>query len=195
MNREEISFDAFHTYPSKVRKEILNDRSLLQVMLKKNVNAHRFAHSLSVAEVSESLARAHHFDPDRAYLAGLLHDCTKDFPYAFQETYLRYYDPEKLVYPEPVLHSFTAKYYLKEKLRLHDSDILNAVYNHTVCNSRDRLSLILYIADKREPLRGISDGILELAHRDLYKAAGAVSASSERYIRENKHERFIENRI
>ena len=195
MNREEICFDDFHTYPSKVRKEILNDCSLLKVMLRKNLNEHRYAHSLSVADTCESLAKSHHVDPKKAYVTGLLHDCTKNFPYEFHELYLKHYDPDKLVYPEPILHSFTAKYYLKEKLRLHDSDILNAVYNHTICNSRDRLSLILYIADKREPLRGIDDGILELAHQNLYKAAEASTASTEIYIRENKHERFIENRI
>ena len=49
-------------------------------------------------------------------------------------------------------------------------EILNAIYNHTIIDSRDKLSLILYLADKREPLRNINDDILDIAKIDLKKA-------------------------
>ena len=187
-----ITFDAFHTYPSKNRKKILNDTVLLKIMVKKVLNEHRYQHSLSVAQTAAELAIAQHADVNKAYIAGLLHDVTKGFDEEWQDGYLRYYDPEKLAYPFPVKHSFTAKYYLREKLNFHDSEILNAVYNQTICTSRNKLAVILYIADKREPLRGIEDDLLDLAFKDLYAAYKAINEDSISYLRKRgKDERII----
>ena len=108
---------------------------------------------------------------------------------------LEYYDPAKLESVTGAYHSWAAKYYLRENCCFHDSDILNAIYNHTICNSRDKLSLILYIADKREPSRKIDDDITEIAKKDLYQAYKKLNLSVERYIREVKNERFVEDRI
>ncbi len=178
-----INFDDFHTYPSKIRKKIINDTDLLKIMVRKVTSEHRYLHSLSVAQTAAELAISHHVDVNKAYTAGLLHDVTKGFDEKWQDEYLRYYDPDKLDHPFPVKHSYTAKYYLREKLNLHDSQILNAVYNHTICTSRNKLAVILYIADKREPGRGLDDEFLELAHKDLYGAYRALSADVESYLR------------
>lgn len=194
-NFEDINFDDFHTYPSKIRKKIINDCSLLEIMLKKNISNKRFLHSLEVAKLSKKLAERHHVDPNKAYLAGLLHDVCKDMDVDLLNDYLKYYDPDKLNGIYGAYHAWVAKYYLKEKLNFHDKDILNAIYNHTICISRDKLSMLLYIADKREPLRNIDDDILEIAFKDLYKAFEKVSWSTEKYIEEVKNERFVKNSI
>ena len=191
MNLADINFDDFMSYDSKLRKTIINDPELLKIMLKKNLKESRYKHSLSVADLAKELALIHHVDENKAYIAGLLHDCTKSLSLEEHDAYLRYYDKEKLDYAEPVKHSFSAKYYLKEKLNFHDKDILNAIYNHTICNSRDKLSIILYIADKREPLRNIDDNIVEVARKDLYKAYELLNKDVEKYLREVKNERFI----
>ena len=183
------------TYESKLRKKIINDPELLKIMISKNLKKTRYDHSLSVADLSRELAKIHHVDPDKAYVAGLLHDCTKYLDIEKQDEYFRYFDPDKLDCQAPVKHSYSAKYYLKEKLNFHDKDILNAIYNHTICNSRDKLSIILYIADKREPLRNVNDGIVELAKKDLYKAYDALLKDVERYIKEVKNEGFIKNSL
>ncbi len=194
MKMEELSFDRFMSLPSKDRRRVLTDPELLAIMVRKNLNDHRYAHSVSVAECASRLAERWHLDPKKAYLAGLLHDCTKDFPETFHDEYFKYYDPDKIAYPEGVKHSFSAKYYLKEKLNFHDKDILNAIYNHTICLSKDRLSLILFISDKREPLRRIDDEIMEMAFQDLYKAYDLLDHDVERYLNE-RNERFIKNRL
>ena len=191
MNFEELNFDDFMSYDHKLRKQILNDPELLKIMALKNLKEKRYYHSLSVAELAARLAKIHHLDAKKAYIAGLLHDVTKYFDEQQHDSYLRFYDPEKLKYPESCKHSFSAKYYLKEKCNLHDKDILNAIYNHTVCFSKDRLSIILYIADKREPLRGIQDDVVKTAEKDLYTAFEKLNWDVERYLREVKNERFI----
>ena len=195
MNLEDINFDDFMTYESKLRKKIINDPELLKIMISKNLKKTRYDHSLSVADLSRELAKIHHVDPDKAYVAGLLHDCTKYLDIEKQDEYFRYFDPDKVDCQTPIKHSYSAKYYLKEKLNFHDKDILNAIYNHTICNSRDKLSIILYIADKREPLRNVDDGIVELAKKDLYKAYEALLKDVERYIKEVKNEGFIKNSL
>lgn len=190
-----ITFDNFMDLDSKTRKKMINDPEKLKEMIRQNLSVHRYEHSLSVADTAMMLAGYHHVDKYKAYIAGLLHDCTKNFDEEFHDSYLRYYDPAKLNMPEGVKHSFSAKYYLKEKLNYHDRDILNAIYNHTVCESKDKLSLILYIADKREPSRNIEDEILDIAKKDLYEAYDRLRKDVERYIQEEKHERFIENSL
>ena len=195
MNLNDISFDDFMSYDSKTRRMILNDPELIKIMLRKNLKQSRYDHSLSVADLARRLARMHHVDENKAYRAGLLHDCTKYLNEEEHDMYLKYFDPGKLSYPESCKHSYSAKYYLKEKLNFHDKDILNAIYNHTICGSKDKLSMILYIADKREPLRGIDDDIIEIAEKDLYEAMGRLSWDVERYLKEVKNEGFIENRL
>ena len=154
--------DDFYKLTSKQRKYILNDFEVLEDLVKTNLSEYRYIHTLGVAKLARELATYHNVDPNKAYMAGLFHDQ--------QDEYLRYYDPDKLNYPEKVKHSFTCKYYLREKFHLHDGDVLNAIYNHTICNSNDKLSLILYVADKREENRHINDEVVEIAKYDLKKA-------------------------
>lgn len=191
---DDINFDDYMSYDSKLRKKIINDPELLKIMIKKNLKPSRYDHSISVGETARMLAKIHHVDENKAYIAGILHDCTKYLTNEEHDEYLRYYDSDKLDCPESIKHSFSAKYYLKEKLNFHDSDILNAIYNHTICNSRDKLSLIIYIADKREPLRNIDDNILEIAKKDLYKAYELLNIDVEKYLK-GKNERIIKSSI
>ncbi len=162
--------DDFYKLDSKTRKFILNNEEVLADLVKTNLSNERFIHTLGVAKLAKELAYYHHINPKKAYITGLFHDLTKELTLDEQNQILKYYDPEKLDYPEKVKHSFTCKYYLKEKLHIHDCDILNAVYNHTMCNSNDKLSLIVYIADKREENRHINDEVVEVAKTDLKKA-------------------------
>lgn len=196
-----VTFDNFYSFDSKTRKKFINDPEVLKLMIKNNLSEHRYEHSLSVANVCKDLAKVHGVNEDKAYIAGLLHDCCK-FPDSDKsgilEEYLKHYDSEKLEgkYKEAygAYHSWVGKYYLREKLNFHDSEILNAIYNHTICESRDKLSIILYIADKREPLRNINDDILDIAYKDLYAAYNKLIWDVKRYLEEN-NERFIENSI
>ena len=194
MNIKEVTFDNFMSLDSKDRKRIINDPELLKELIKKNLSTHRYEHSLSVADMCKELAKRHNVDIDKAYMAGLLHDVCKDLDHDLINEYLRYYDIDKLNGIYGAYHSWMARYYLKEKLNFHNKDILNAIYNHTICKSRDKLSLILYIADKREPLRNINDGIIEIAYNNLYKAYDLLEIEVEKYIKE-KNERIIKNSI
>ncbi|MDO4197359.1 MAG: bis(5'-nucleosyl)-tetraphosphatase (symmetrical) YqeK [Erysipelotrichaceae bacterium] len=197
MIRKDITFDNFMTLDADSRKELLKDREFMKQLVKKNMKKSRYLHSLSVADTCEMLAECHGVDPDKAYMAGLLHDVCK-FPdektSGVLEEYLKKYDPEKLNSIQGGYHGWVAKYYLIEKCDYKDEEILNAIYNHTICNSDDKLSLILYIADKREPLRKIDDDILEIAKYDLYRAYEMLKDDVEQYVR-GKNEGFVKNSV
>ena len=45
--------------------------------LKEDLNPERYEHSIGVAEMAEELAKRFGCDPEKAYVAGLLHDCAK----------------------------------------------------------------------------------------------------------------------
>ncbi|HID55757.1 TPA: HD domain-containing protein, partial [Candidatus Poribacteria bacterium] len=45
--------------------------------LKGMLDEERFTHSLAVAELAAKLAERHGYDPAKAELAGLVHDCAK----------------------------------------------------------------------------------------------------------------------
>lgn len=187
-----ITFDNFYSLDCKERKRILNDIEEIKLLVKNNIKESRYLHSLSVAETARKLARIHSVDENKAYIAGVLHDCAKYLSDEELDNYLKFYDPEKLNMPIGTKHSFVAKYYIKEKLNYHDTKVLNAIYNHTICNSRDKLSLILYIADKREPLRKIEDNILDIAYKDLYKAYDLLNIDVKEYIEAN-NEQYIKS--
>lgn len=162
--------DNFHLLTSKQRKFILNNDDVLIDLVKTNLSEFRFKHTLGVAKMAKDLAFYHNIDPHKAYIAGLFHDIAKELDDNELDDYLRYYDPDLLDMPIKVKHSFVGKYYLKDKLNYHDKDVLNAIYNHTILKSNDKLSLILYIADKREENRHIDDEVYDVAKKDLKKA-------------------------
>lgn len=168
------AIDNFHLLTSKQRRFILNNDELLIDLVKTNLSYERFKHTLGVADLASKLATYHHVDSHTAWLAGLFHDLAKELSEEEMNEYLKYYDKDKIDEPFKVKHSHVCKYYLKEKLHINNSDILNAVYNHTVIKSNDKLSMILYIADKRDVTREINDEVVDVAKKDLKKAIGIL---------------------
>ena len=48
--------------------------------LKANLTEERYEHSLGTAECAKKLAKEYGLDENKAYLAGLIHDCAKCLP-------------------------------------------------------------------------------------------------------------------
>ena len=51
----------------------------IESQLKKNLSSKRYNHSLGCAKTAYELAKMYNLDKDKAYLAGLVHDCAKNF--------------------------------------------------------------------------------------------------------------------
>ncbi|MBR5773943.1 MAG: bis(5'-nucleosyl)-tetraphosphatase (symmetrical) YqeK [Clostridia bacterium] len=120
-------------------------------ILKERLTEYRFIHSLAVADEAKRLAEKYGADPDRAYLAGLLHDIMKDAPRSEQLEAIRKsgYKMNQVEQSEPKLwHAIAGACYIEQQGLCDDSEIISAVRCHTTGKaSMTLLEKILFVAD------------------------------------------------
>lgn len=122
-----------------------------QSLIKGRMSEKRFIHSVNMAEAAAALAKRYGADPEKARVAGILHDITKETP---REEQLQILGDNAIILDDiqkitPKLwHSITGSVYVKQHLGITDIDILNAIRYHT--SGRPNMSLlekIIFIAD------------------------------------------------
>ncbi len=145
-------------------------------LLKARLSKKRFVHSVNVARASCVLAEKWGADMDKAYLAGLLHDCCKELPFPEQKE-LMLGGPFPVSDVEwackPVWHGIAAASYMHAELGIDDPDVLGAARWHTVGRAKmSRLEEIVYMADLISAERTYRDveRFRKMAHTDLNKA-------------------------
>lgn len=123
----------------------------LKALLKERLDEHRYIHSLGVAESARKLAKRFGGDAKKAYLAGLLHDITKN---ETNERQLQLFEENGIILSQteknnPKLwHAMTAPLFIKNSLGITDDELLLAVRYHTTGRSgMSLLEKIVYIAD------------------------------------------------
>ncbi|EKO26270.1 bis(5'-nucleosyl)-tetraphosphatase (symmetrical) YqeK [Leptospira interrogans] len=110
----------------------------------------RWEHSIRVAEIAKELAIIHcKEEAEFAYLAGIVHDITKQKTSEFHKTlFLESGQDELEQLPSAAWHAYSAAIYLKSQYNLQNEKVLSAVRNHTLGSETPRsLDLILYAAD------------------------------------------------
>lgn len=134
--------------------------------LKKTQNRHRFEHTMGVAKTAKKMAEVLGENPNKAYLAGLLHDCAKCISdeekiKICKENSIEISASEKC---NPfLLHAKAGAYFTQYKYHITDTDIINAVRYHTT--GRPDMSLlekIIFTADYIEPGRNKQPNLEEL---------------------------------
>ncbi len=153
-------------------KETLKDRLLPK----------RYVHSLCVMDEAEKLAKQLGADTEKAKLAGLLHDVTKNTSNEEQMALLTQYgvpltDLEKNT--PKLYHAVSGAVFAEKELGLTDSDVLTAIRYHTTGRAgMSPLEKALYMADFVSADRDY-DGVetlRKLAHTD-FSAAMTVTLS------------------
>lgn len=117
----------------------------------------RYTHTLGVAYTASALAFCHDVEPERAELAGMLHDCAKYFTGEEMLALCREYkiglnsaEQENTA----LIHSKLGAYLAKERYGVKDEEILSAICCHTTGKpDMTALEKIIYIADYIEPER------------------------------------------
>ncbi|MBR5615098.1 MAG: bis(5'-nucleosyl)-tetraphosphatase (symmetrical) YqeK [Clostridia bacterium] len=133
----------------------------------------RFRHTMGVAETAVSLAKKWGADENKAYLAGLVHDCAKEIPPKDAVRKLEdfgYFPDELELQASALLHAPLGAYLTKEVFGIHDEDVLNAVRYHTTGRvGMTLLEKIIYVADFIEPGRKYTEAQLvrTLAESDI----------------------------
>ncbi len=122
--------------------------------LKENLNEKRYIHTLGTAQCAKELAEKFNLNPDKAYLAGLLHDCAKCFSneklLEIIHEHLNVEECEMLNYK--TLHAPVSAYIAEKEFNIKDEEVLSAIRWHTLGKlDMTDFEKIVFISDKIEP--------------------------------------------
>lgn len=122
--------------------------------LKENLNSERYIHSLGTAECAKELAEKFGLNSEKAYTAGLLHDCAKCFSneklLEIIHSNLHVEEAEMLNYK--TLHAPVSAYYAQKEFGVEDNEILSSIRWHTLGQiEMSNFEKIIFLADKIEP--------------------------------------------
>ena len=133
------------------RKQFEEKAKELTASMKKELDEKRFRHTLSVAHTASAMAMCHGYDPYKAYLAGLLHDCAKCIEHERKLILCAKYEIEVNVVEKEnpdLLHAKLGGYLARAKYGIEDEEIISAILYHTTGKpAMSILEKIIYIAD------------------------------------------------
>jgi len=122
--------------------------------LNKNLSEERFQHSIGTAEMAKKLAKKFNSDESRAYLAGLLHDCAKEYPHEKMLEIIKEHNLDVTsdeIKSRKVLHAPLSAYVAKTFFNVEDDEILSAIRFHTIGKiGMSDFEKIIFVADKIE---------------------------------------------
>ncbi len=120
-------------------------------LLQRRLRSERYQHSLCVADEAVRLAKKYGGDADKAYLAGLLHDITKN---AKAEEHLQLFSEFGIILSSveagaaKLWHAMSGALYVEHRLGINDGEIIDAIRYHTTARAdMTLLDKILYLAD------------------------------------------------
>ena len=127
------------------------DFNFYKDIIRKNLDDYRYNHSLCVADEAKRLANRYGVDPDSAYLAGLLHDITKNFS---DEEHLNIFSKFDIILNNveknstKLWHSISGSAYVKNILKIDNEEIISSIRYHTTAKSNMTLfEKLIYLAD------------------------------------------------
>lgn len=120
-------------------------------IIKPMMSENRYNHCVNVSKEAVKLARRYGGDEEKAAIAGILHDITKEMP---KEEQLQIIIDSGIILDDiqknaPKLwHGISGSVYIKNHLGIDDEDILNSVCYHTTGRAgMSTLEKIIFIAD------------------------------------------------
>ncbi len=148
-----------------------------KVLLKERLVPERYIHSLNVAESSVYLAEKYGADKDKAFIAGLLHDVTKN---ENPDKQLQMMKNDGIILSQTELfnkklwHAMSGEVYARTVLGITDKEILGAIRYHTTGKAKmNLLEKTVYVADYISAERDYPDAwvMRELAEKSLEEAS------------------------
>lgn len=168
--------------PLLVIQYILDHELYFVPRLKSFYTPKRWDHVVSVGQVAYRIATKNGFDGGVAMLASLLHDIAKEFS---KEEQLKRFKTEYPNWDRPYfsLHQFVGAMVAKQEFHVDDPFILNAIACHSTGKANmSWLDMIVYAADKIEPLRGYdSSQLIALCEKDYFEGFKKVLLENVQY--------------
>ncbi|GBG95628.1 hypothetical protein LFYK43_20870 [Ligilactobacillus salitolerans] len=152
-------------------------RAQLLERVQAKLSDHRFAHVVRVEKAAIKLAQLNNVSPEKASIAALVHDYSKERSAAEFKQVIQAHqmDPDLLNWGNFIWHGVVGAQIVSDELGISDPEILNAIARHTVgAPEMTLLDQIVYVADFVEDGRDFPDAQIarSLAYADLQ---GAVS--------------------
>ncbi|MGZ0052837.1 bis(5'-nucleosyl)-tetraphosphatase (symmetrical) YqeK [Brevibacillus gelatini] len=171
--------------------KLLSNREELLARIRAQMHEKRYQHTLGVAQSARELAERYGADPDKAELAGLLHDYCKCWPVEKMfEILVRHDMPTELLEGEKELwHAFAGAIVIQYDLGVTDPDILQAVRYHTTGRAgMSLLEKVVCVADYIEPNRSFPgvEKIRALADKDLDAALALALGGTIQFLIEKQ---------
>ncbi|QEA30722.1 bis(5'-nucleosyl)-tetraphosphatase (symmetrical) YqeK [Secundilactobacillus malefermentans] len=166
-------------------------REELLSKIKQQLHESRFKHVQRVEKTAIQLAQENDVDPEKASIAGLVHDYAKqrsddDFRQAIVDYQL---DPDLLNWGNAIWHGIVGAELIKKELKIFDEDILDAVRYHTTGSTyMTTLAKIIYMADYIEPGRNFPgvEMARKVTHDNLDDGVVYQTASTLNYLISNQ---------
>lgn len=149
---------------------------LIQKELKNSLSSKRFRHTEGVAASSRELAERYGADPDKAELAGWVHDCAKEKTLEEMQTLVQHAGfilDAPVLASRALLHGPAGSAYARLHWGIEDPEVLNAVFYHTTGKpNMTLLEKLVFLADYIEPSRDFPgvDTLRARAGKDLTEA-------------------------
>ena len=157
--------------------------------LDENVTKKRIKHILGVEQMCADLAEKHNCDVKLAAKAGLMHDLAKYFPpqKLLKIAQAHNIELDSITEKHPhLIHGDVSAIIAQQEFGVTNPLVLEAISNHTLGQPEmDKLSSIVFIADKLEPSRGNSSQLNQMrqvSQENLHKALTMVCNYSLSYL-------------
>lgn len=130
-----------------------NSEKSILTWLKDHLDEQRLLHSLGCAACAKELAKKFNLDEEKAYLAGLLHDCAKCFKKEDMVKIAKDLNlDEDELHNYKVLHAPVSAHIAKKEFGIEDKDILSSIRWHTLGHIQmNKFEKVIFLADKIEP--------------------------------------------
>lgn len=160
--------------------------------LKKKLTTSRYTHTLGVAYTAACMAMRFGEDMEKAYIAGLLHDCAKCIPddekiKKCEDNGIEISDAERVT--PSLLHAKLGAWYASHKYDVKDEEICSAIrYHSTGRPYMTKLEKIIFVADYIEPNRNKApnlESIRKTSFEDLDEAVCVVAHDTLAYLSKN----------
>lgn len=169
------------------------DFEKLRNRLEKALSRKRYNHTLGVAYTAACLAMRYGLDPERAELAGLLHDCAKEYSVEEMtevgEKNGLSFTKRDLEAPQ-VLHAVVGPFVARDKYGVSDPEILSSIRWHTTGHAdMTLLEKIIFTADYIEPNRDKAEDLTivrPLAFRDITECVFRITEDTLLYLRKKQ---------
>lgn len=162
----------------------------LKKKLRRHLDKERYEHTLGVMYTAGAMAMAYQVDMEKAIIAGLLHDCAKSISSEKKIKLCQKYNLSINEFEKKnpgLLHAKLGASIAKEKYKISDKEILDAIAYHTT--GRPNMTLldkIVYIADYIEPNRSAApnlDDVRRLAFVDIDACLYMIIKDSLDYLK------------